>query len=500
MEFLEQALKFLEIKSVSEEGNEEAVNFLIPLFEQAGAKLVLQQVPHSLKDHSKRQYNLLAIFGDDLVDSRTRKGLLLTGAVDTTNPGNAADWNELAGNPFRPKVNGDKLFGLGAAGAKVNFLAMLAAANSAAASRARFLQPLYLAATCGGESVLAGSRYLIQSGVVNPKHVIVARPTSLRLQNTEKVQMVFQLRISFVSIERDAHEFNAKVFISSKSKGIHAAHANAQKNALENVLFFLESLKSSPIENKLMSIYGTGSLNRMPDNASAGIVIRSKDLDSIRDRFRSISANNRDCHFEMRLGGTGDRGVRLLPEEVYSVLKRIREEVKAVNEVMRPMEDAAFTPNHSAVILSAIAQDRDALDLTVQFNLVPELGSLESRKEIERDFKERIAGIARNFGAVSVECRRTHATQRFFTDASSTFMTTLRADMQRVGLASETTAGNSSSEAAQFSERGYETIGFGAGDNIANGNCPNENVKVEDLQAAVRFYSRAIDAFCLRGI
>src|SRR5690242_15539159 len=114
MDFLEQALKFLEIKSVSEEGNEEAINFLIPLFEQAGAKLVLQQVPHSLKDHAKRQYNLLAIFGDDLVDSRTRKGLLMTGSIDTSNPGNAADWTELGGNPFRPKVVGEKLFGLGA--------------------------------------------------------------------------------------------------------------------------------------------------------------------------------------------------------------------------------------------------------------------------------------------------------------------------------------------------------------------------------------------------
>jgi hypothetical protein len=320
------------------------------------------------------------------------------------------------------------------------------------------------------------------------------------LQNTEKVQMVFQLRISFVSIERDAQDFNAKVFISSKSKGIHAAHPDSNKNALEHVLFFLENMKASPIESKLMSIYGTGSLNRMPDTASAGIVIRSKDLDAIRDRFRSFSANNRDCHFEMRLGGTGDRGVRLLPEEVYSVIRRIREETKAVNEAMRPMEDNSFNPNHSRVILSSIAQDRDALELTVQFHLIPELGSLESRKEIERDFKERITGIARKFGGVSVECRRTHATQRFYTDSSSTFMTTLRADMQRVGLQPETVAGNSSSEAALFSERGYETISFGAGDSILNGSCPNEHVNVEDLRAAVRFYSRSIDAFCLRGI
>ena len=38
-------------------------------------------------------------------------------------------------------------------------------------------------------------------------------------------------------------------------------------------------------KNKLMSIHGTGSLNKTPDSASAGVVIRSKDLDAIRDRF-----------------------------------------------------------------------------------------------------------------------------------------------------------------------------------------------------------------------
>jgi acetylornithine deacetylase/succinyl-diaminopimelate desuccinylase-like protein len=497
MDFLSQALKFLEIKSVSEDGNEEAINFLIPLFEQAGAKLVLQQVPHSLKDHSKRQYNLLAIFGDDLVDSRTRKGLLLVGPVDTCAPGNASDWSELAGNPYKPRQNGDWICGLGAANSKLNFLAMLSAAESF--SRGRFQRPLYVAATCGGESTLAGCRYLIQSGAVNPKHVIVGRPTGLRLQHTEKVQMVFQLRMSFVSVERDAQEFNAKVFISSRSKGLHSAHPNAEKNALEHVLFFLENLKSSPIENKLMSLHGVGSLNRMPDAAAAGVVIRSKDLDSIRDRFRSISANHRDCQFEMRLGGTGDRGVRLLPEDIYLALRKLREEIRAINEAMAPVCDNAFQPDHSVAHLSSVLHDRDALELTVQFNLLPEFGSVEARREIEADFKNRVNILARDFRAVSIECRRTFASQRFFTDPSTTFMTTLRADMQRAGLPSEIQAGNSATEAAQFSEKGYETIAFGAGSMIES-NCPNEKIKVEDLQSAIRFYGRSIEAFCMRGI
>lgn len=498
MDFVGQALQFLELKSLSEEGTEEVVNFLIPLFEQAGAKLVLQQVPHSLRDHSKRQYNLLAIFGDDLVDSRTRKGLLLTAPIDTPGPGNPADWTKLAARPFSPKVDGDWLYGLGAAGGKLNFLAMVAAASSF--SRAKFQQPLYVAGTCGGESVLAGCRYLIQSGAVNPRQVIVGRPTGLKLQHTEKSQLVFQLRISFVSVERDAQDFNAKVFVSSKSKGVHSAHPDAGRNALENVLFFLEALKSTQLESKLMSLQGAANLNRMPDHAAAGVVIRSKDLDAIRDRFRSISANYRDCHFEMRLGGTGDRGVRLLPEEVYQALKRIREELRAVNEAFAPVQDPAFSPDHSRAILSAIAQDRDALDLTVQISLLPEFGSAESRKEIEKDFKDRIAAVARNFRSISIDCRRTYATQRFFTDPASTFMTTLKADMTRTGLPSDHRPGNFATEAAHFSERGYETIAFGAGDAVMEGNCPNERVKLEDIHAAIRFYGRAIEAFCLRGI
>lgn len=497
MDFLSQALKFLEIKSVTEEGNEEAINFLIPLFEQAGAKLVLQHVPHSLKDHSKRQFNLLAIFGDDLVDNRTKKGLLLTAPVDTCGPGNPADWTDLGGHPFKAKNLGDSICGLGAANSKLNFLAMLSAADSFA--RARFQRPLYVAATCGGESVLCGSKYLIQSGAVNPKHVIVGRPTSLRLQHCEKAQMAFQLRISFIAVEKDAQEFNAKVFVSSKSKGKHSAHPEAGKNALANVLFFLEGLKNSPIENKLIALHGAGNLNRVPDTASAGVVIRSKDLDAIRDRFRSISANNRECQFEMRLGGTGERGVKILPEEVYTALRKLLEELKSINEAMAPVREESYQPDHSQALLSSVVHDRDALDVTVQFHLLPEFSSPEARKELENDFRDRVNKIAQNFRSVSLEFRRVYATQRYFTDPASTFMTTLRADMQRAGLAAAIQPGNSATEAAQFSEKGFEAIAFGAGA-IAESNCPNEKVKAEELQSAIRFYSRAIEAFCLRAI
>ena len=72
-------------------------------------------------------------------------------------------------------------------------------------------------------------------------------------------------------------------------------------------------------------------------------------------------------------------------------------------------------------------------------------------------------------------------------------------DMQRAGLPEAVQAGNSFTEASQFSEKGYEAISFGAG-SLAESNCPNEKVRIEDVQSAIRFYSRAIEAFCLRAI
>jgi acetylornithine deacetylase/succinyl-diaminopimelate desuccinylase-like protein len=163
-------------------------------------------------------------------------------------------------------------------------------------------------------------------------------------------------------------------------------------------------------------------------------------------------------------------------------------------------KDEAFNPDHSVAQLGSVLQERDALDMTVRISLVPELASPEARKEVERDFKERIAAVARKYRAVSLECRRVYATHRFFTDPSSTFVSTLKADMTRTGLPSDHQVGNCATEAAHFAEKGYETIAFGAGEAPALVNRPNEKVRLTDLQSAVRFYSRAIEAFCLRGI
>ncbi|NUM88940.1 MAG: M20/M25/M40 family metallo-hydrolase [Bdellovibrionales bacterium] len=498
MDFVKDALKLLELRSVSEEGNEEAVNFLIPLFEQMGAKLVLQQIPHSLPDHNKRQYNLLATFGDDLVDSRTRKGLLLTNHVDTCDPGNPADWTDLDGKPLEPREKEGWIRGLGAAAGKLDFLCKIAACQQFVGQE--FREPVYLAATCGGTSLLQGSRYLIQSGAVNPRHVIVGAPTNLRLVSRQKMHSVWRVRVSFVSVERDANEFNAKIFISSKARGAHVSHAGSEQNAIANVLLFLDQIRGSPIPTKLFSLQGGASLSRVPDVATAGIVITSKDLDFIRDRFRSITSNHRQCGFEMRFGGTGDKGLRLLPEEVTPAIFRLRDELAGLNEELRMLSDPSFRWPESRAVISAVKQERDHMDFTLHCDVAPEFASGPQREEIEQEIKKRFRRVGEGSRTISVDARRVLAVPSFVTDPSSTFSRTLQADLQRVGVPSDFTSAETSCEAGFFAEKGYEVAVFGPGEDAGNLHAANEKVRVDDLMSAVRFYSRSIEAFCVRGI
>lgn len=489
MRFLDEATKFLEIKSVCEEGNEELINFLIPKFEELGAKLILQQVPHSLADHSKRQFNLIGILGDDLVDSRTKKGFLLTTHIDTPAPGNLADWTKLGGKPWASQTIDQKIYGLGSAHSKLDFLCKLQAFSRFV--KMELKQPIYLAATCGGESSLLGCRYLIQSGAVNPKYVLVGHPTNLALANSARAQMSFQIRISFVAIERDAQEFNAKIFISSKGKSGYSVNSSAKDLALQNIFFILDQLKNSPIPIKLFSLQSESNLHKVPDHASVGVVIPAKELEGIRDRFKSLLVNRNDSSYDMRFGGTGDRGIRLYPEELLPALFLVQKEMAAISQSLS---------GKANISLASIKPDRDSLNLVVHYSLSPEAAATEQRKEIEMDFKNRMNAIAKNYKTLSFDYRKLISYPNFFTDPQGTFTRTLSAELGRVGVETKLFSSSVSTEAAFFSEKGYDTLAFGPGTVEANAYMPNENVDINKLQAATRFYEQAIDAFCVRGI
>jgi succinyl-diaminopimelate desuccinylase len=191
--FMEEARKLISINSMTTNGNEELANFVAGLLTDRGLKTTLQPVTHSLENVSKRQFNVIGIMGDPLVDKKIRTGLLLNTHLDTVSPGLMENWTETGGNPFAATVKDGKIYGLGSADVKLDFLCKL---HAVARFRERKLKmPVYLVGTCGEEMGMFGAKYLIKSMALNPKYVVVGEPSELKVVYAHKCMSIFRVSI-----------------------------------------------------------------------------------------------------------------------------------------------------------------------------------------------------------------------------------------------------------------------------------------------------------------
>ncbi len=494
----EQALQFLSINSISREGNEEIINFLIPHFEDLGAKVVQQQVYHSVSNFSNRQFNLIGILGDDLVDAKTSKGLLLLTHVDTPSAGNLSDWDTLNNKPWVPKREENKFIGLGAANAKLDFLCKLKACTQFA--KESLAQPIYLVATCGGESPVQGAKYLMQSKILNPKYVLIGHPSNLHIVNHHKAKSVAKVNISFLSVDRDTQSYNTRITIKTKGRGSLASTPSNGDCAIVRILKLLRTLRKNDIRMKLFSINGGEDLNRVADSSNVSIVVMDSQLDDFRRQFREYIAKNPQEYFELSFGGTGSEGVRLFPEEVLDSLFEVENVVKQRNEEFAAEVNDEFNPSVSTCVINQVEHDQNVISVTLYFSLLPEIWISDARKELEVRLQKDMVEIGKNYSKLSIRYRNIVSSPPLYTDENSTYIKTLLACMDRSGIDSKVINGAASTEASYFSEKGIATVAFGPGVEEKNSHAPNEFVEDSQLDAATRFYSQVIESFCLRGI
>lgn len=497
MNLTERSLQFLTINSISQEGNEEICNYLIPIYESLQAKVILQQVFHSVEGHSKRQFNAIGILGDDLVDARTQKGLLLLTHVDTPSPGNIGDWKRLNSKPWVPQVDRGEIIGLGAADAKLDLLCKIEAARNFV--NRELQQPLYIVATCGAESPLMGAKYLIQSKIVNPKYVIVGAPTDLSIVNCHNSKLVLSVQLSFVSVDRDTQEFNTRIKISTRGRSCHASHPALGDSAVAKIFDLLRFLKAEKIPMKLYSVSGGDDMNRIPDTAEVSIVIPDLGLDDFRRKFKRYLNEHPNEYFELKFGGTGSEGVRLFPEELTEAVFQIEDVARALEKRIAEVENPELNPSRSTLSINAIFYEKDMLTFQLHLSLLPEVSSPEQRKEVETFLQVELDRISQGFRRLSFRFRRVIAAPPMYTDESSTFVRTLKAAMGRAGIAERVIASPTFTEAAFFSERGIASVAFGAGALPRKSHGPDESNEIAHLEAATRFYTQAIDSFCVRG-
>lgn len=486
--FLEQAEKLIRINSLSQAGNEELAVHLQGLMRHLGMKTTLQEVAHSLDGVSKRQFNIFGIFGDPLVDRKTRKGLLLITHVDTVDPGIQMHWTETGGDPYKATIKGDRIYGLGTADAKLDFLCKLKAVERYRERKVKM--PIYLAGTAGEEIGMIGARFLIKSLILNPRYVVVGEPTELAIVHSHKADALYQVTLGYSQLERDAKGYNTRIELQCFGRAAHGANPALGDSAIHRMLSVIHGIKEANFQIKLTRIAGGDSVSRVPDTAIVEFYIPSSSFDDFSKFFREHYGNE---DIRVEYGGLGESGMRFMPENMLDAIESVQGVLGKLQAEVLNDKDESFRPAESTVNLGRTLTRPSLVELHLDFRLLPSVNT----EMFDQKLRATIQELNSRFSNLTIRAARMRINPALAQNEGDEFIKA-GLDVQRAaGITPKLATTSASTEAAQFHAAGFDTLAFGPGSNIGNGHAPNEYNLVEHLDRAVHFYDKMIERFCL---
>src|SRR6266852_791690 len=173
--------------------------------------------------------------------------LVLNTHLDTVPPGDLALWTECAGDPFTAVIAGERIYGLGAADTKLDFLAKTV--------------------TFGEEHGLVGAKEIAEAGLV-PRGAIafVGEPSHLEVITAHKGLMVFELKLEFEPLRIDGAESTARAIFTGR-----AAHSSTPHLGQNAIVAALKALAAHP-ESHVVSLAGGDAVNKVPARCEAIVV------------------------------------------------------------------------------------------------------------------------------------------------------------------------------------------------------------------------------------
>lgn len=490
---LDDAKKMIKINSVTTNGNEELANFAVSLLEDRGLKATMQQVTHSLDNVSKRQFNVLGVLGDPLVDKKTRKGLLLNTHLDTVSPGLAENWTETGGDPFAATLKDGRIYGLGTADVKIDFLCKLAAV--AKFREKKLKMPIYLVGSCGEEMGMFGTKYLIKSGALNPKYVVIGEPSELKVVYAHKCLSIFRVSLGYQQVERDARGFNRRVDLHSMGKSAHSSYPHLGTNAIHQSLDFIRDASENGFEIRFTQLDGGETINKVPDRSMLQFYLTSHQFEDFKRFFREkVRAEGKERAFRAELGGLGDTGVKFLPDALFPCVTELVQFFRGLAKKFEATQDPSYNPAFSTVNFGQLKQKPGVVEMHFDFRLLPDNGALEA---VEKEIQEGMQAISARYPSLNVAAVRERMNPGLNMTMEHELVKICRESLEAAGIAAEFTKKATSTEAAQFFQAGYESVVFGPGLSMGNSHSPNEYNLVDQIEKATLFYTKLIERVCL---
>lgn len=449
MNFIETCRKLISLDSSPTSSTVELVDFLATLAREAG---LVVEVMHEMQS-GVTQANIIV---------RTEKfnpgdcEFLLQTHLDTVDPGSFSLWKKNDFNPYDAAIEDSKIYGLGAAEVKLDFLCKLNVLKKLKDRKFNTLKPV-LIGTFGEETGMQGALRLIRKNKINAKYALIGEASDLKIIEAAKGFAIVEIRIPISEDERkykisrnqaESATTETKLFAG---RSAHSSTPHLGENAIQNMLEFLQKMPENMV---LIEADGGTRVNMIPSQAMVEL-----ELVSHVKNLCLVKLNN-----------------------IYKVLKEVEND-------MSQLKDKDFEPNFSTLSVGIIRTFDDDLLIGGSCRILPNV-----TQEQYETWMFKIQKVCEESGA---HFRITDYKRPFRTSENSVLVKTAQSILESMGLDSKCKTLASTNEASLFSRLGIECICLGAGIREGNVHTPEEHVKIEDLEKATHFYEKMVERFCL---
>jgi len=447
VDFLEVCRKIIAVESTPSTGNVETAMLAGELCRQIGLHVEFQEGVIA----GVAQANVIARPSDKRPDAE----LMLQTHLDTCEPGIYSQWTESDRNPFNASIRGDKIYGLGTANAKLDFVCKLWAIRELGPRNWKL--PFVLVGTFGEESGMLGAKKLIQNKSVNARYAVVGEPTGLNLVTASNGIAVLDFFIPFDDdeknyrlqhMERESTSTHSRIF---RGRAAHAATPNLGENAITKAIRYLDEL---PETIAILTIDGGTFHNMVPDQAYVEV-----------DMSRAL------------LNSAGRRLLKLISELENLSTDFLRFSDKGVN------------PPNPTLNYGVVRTYEDGLQLIVSLRMTPSV-----RDQDLQSWRQRIREFCQLLNA---RFRLRDFKLPWKNEVGGELLKSAQSVLRNLDLPTEPIYKSTTSECSVYAQEPIECLIFGAGHNEGADHGPNEFNYISELQKSVEFYKRLMERMCL---
>lgn len=405
---------------------------------------------------SPSQVNLIGLRG-----LGAKPPILLNSHLDTAPPGDPDQWTACGGDPLAATHSGDRLFGLGAADAKLDWLCKALAlerVRSRPCSRG-----IIFAGTFGEESGLRGARALLPRLPERPVAAWAGEPTALTLVTRHKGLLVVTVEARAEISARAETAFRHVV----QGKAAHSSTPHLGDNAILKALRLARDRRL-----RIAALHGGDAANKVPASCVVDFVAGS-------------SPQN-----DEESAGFSKSFVPPLPEDLERILFALVREADRIASEAAP-EDPSFSPPHLTWNLGRVEAAGGTMRAALDFRYLP-----GDRADRIVDRLEAFLTHERRERATKVSLTIERNNPPLDVSIDSPAVTWSLATLAELGLATELGTKAGCTEAGFYAAAGIPSVVFGPGRAAGNIHAPNEWTSISELEKAVDVYTLLLEKIC----